>query len=93
MEKHLGLLGFKVRDVVTGFEGTVVSISFDLYGCVQGIVQPAPDKKKPNKIAEGRWFDMKRLRAVGRAPVMPAPDFVNVPGPAEKPPLPQKPVR
>jgi hypothetical protein len=93
MEKHLALLGFKVRDAVTGFEGNVVTVAFDLYGCVQAIVQPVRDPKKPNEIGESRWFDLKRLSAIGKAPVMPVPDFAIVPGGAEKPAFPRQPAR
>lgn len=85
MEEHFKLLGFKARDVVTGFEGVVESISFDLYGCVQAVLRPSLDKAKPAEVPDGRWFDLKRLVAVGKQAVMPIPDFVNVPGGTEKP--------
>lgn len=32
VEKHLELLGMKVKDKVSGFEGVVSTLSFDLYG-------------------------------------------------------------
>ena len=91
MQEHLKLLGFKVRDVVSGFEGVVTSIGFDLYGCVQAIVSPTTDEK--GKLDEARWFDTKRLTATSDAPVMPVPSFVVVPGDAEKPGAPSKPLR
>ena len=40
IKKHLDLLGLKVKDRVSDFEGVVISISFDLYGCVQADVRP-----------------------------------------------------
>jgi hypothetical protein len=90
MQEHLRLLGFKVRDVVTGFEGVVESIGFDLYGCIQAVVKGGLDTNGvPN---EGRWFDLKRLRAISDAPVMPVPSFELVPGPAEKPAAPSHPI-
>ena len=58
-EKHLNLLGMKVEDKVTGFKGVVASISFDLYGCVQAIVNPGADKD--GKLMEQCWFDVSRL--------------------------------
>jgi hypothetical protein len=91
MQDHLKLLGFRVRDVVTGFEGVVESISFDLYGCVQAIVRPVVDEK--GQAAEPRWCDLKRLTATSDAPVMPVPTFVVVPGGAEKPAYPSTPLR
>lgn len=52
-------LGYRVTDVITGFAGVVTSVSFDVAGCVQAIVQPVVDKDgKPN---DGRWFDVIRL--------------------------------
>ena len=86
MQEHLRLLGFKVRDVVTGFEGVVESISFDLYGCVQAVVRPGLDEK--GLLQDGRWFDLKRLSAISDAPVMAAPTFDAVPGGADKPAYP-----
>lgn len=78
MQEHMKLLGFKVRDVVTGFAGVVTSISFDLYGCVQAIVTPDFDKKKGEQ-TPGHWFDVKRLQSLGKAPVMPVPAFATEP--------------
>jgi hypothetical protein len=34
MKEYLDILGFKVRDMVTGFVGVAGSVCFDLYGCV-----------------------------------------------------------
>ena len=36
----LELLGLQVRDKVTGFAGVCESVSYDLYGCIQGVVRP-----------------------------------------------------
>jgi len=88
MQEHLKLLGFKVRDVVTGFEGVVGSIAFDLYGCVQAVVY-APKNEK-GELPDGRYFDTKRLMTISDAPVMAAPTFVVVPG-GEAHPVPQSP--
>ena len=93
MKEHLKLLGYMVKDKITGFEGVVTSICFDLYGCVQAVVHPpyVGDKEKD----AGRYFDTKRLERRREVPVMPAPDFTvpphvpaaeSVAGPAEKPP-------
>lgn len=91
VQKHLELLGFKVRDVVTGFEGIVETISFDLYGCMQAVVRTAVDDK--GNLQDGRWFDLKRLEVIGDAPVMAAPTFEVVPGGTEKPAFHSSPVR
>lgn len=86
MKQYFDLLGLQVRDKVTAFEGVVTSIGFDLYGCVQAIVNPP--MKEPAKLEEGRWFDVKRLEVMNNTPVMEVPLFsdpVEVPGPQEKP--------
>lgn len=92
MKRHFELMGLKVRDAVTGFEGVVTSISFDLYGCVQAIVTPVV--QKDGKQEDSRWFDVKRLAAnKGAKPVMPLPDFLIVPGGQQLPSYPSKPLR
>ncbi len=73
MKEHFDFLGFKVRDVVSGFKGVVTSISFDLYGCVQAVV--TPEINKDDKKAESRWFDTKRLIKLSKEPVMAVPTF------------------
>lgn len=90
LKKHVDLLGFKVRDKVTGFEGVVSTVSFDLYGCIQVIVTP-PAKEGETK--ESKWFDIQRLVVTDSARVMPVPSFealataegVHEKGPSEKP--------
>ena len=89
VQKHIGMLGLKVRDKVTGCQGVVASMSFDLYGCVQALVDPG--MKQDGELANGRWMDVCRLQVLDSNPVMPAPDFESGPiadglhGPAEKP--------
>lgn len=92
MKEHLKLLGLTVQDMVTGFTGVVVCISFDLYGCVQAVVQPGVDSNKGTP--EGRWFDTKRLKPkAGTKPVMAVPTFESVPGGDAHPAFPLKPMR
>ena len=89
VKKHLGLLGLQVEDRVTGFTGVVVSVSFDLFGCIQAVVRPA--KTAEGKLEDSHWFDIARLRVTGSAPVMEVPNFdfgdvaKGLHGPAEKP--------
>jgi hypothetical protein len=82
----LELLGCKAKDKISGFEGVVDGISFDLYGCVQATVRPRCDKD--GKPKDAFWFDVKRLE-IGKR-VMPSPAFATVTygkeiGPADKP--------
>lgn len=87
--KHIDLLGQRAKDRVTGFEGVVTSVSFDLYGCIQAVVNPGLDKA--GKVQDAHWFDVNRLDLAKSKRVMPVPDFDHGPvaegkkGPAEKP--------
>lgn len=89
VHKHIDLLGRKVEDQVTGFKGVVVTVGFDLYGCIQAVVHPGLDKDGKNR--ETHWFDVSRLKVVGSKPVMERPNFVigqvaeGKQGAAEKP--------
>lgn len=56
---HLQILGCKATDKVTNFTGTVVSISYDLVGCIQAFVRPPMNKE--GKLDDGHWFDASRL--------------------------------
>ena len=89
IQKHLGILGFRVEDSVTGFKGVATSVGFDLYGCVQIIVNPGLGAD--GKLGDSQWFDIARLKVVSDAPVMAVPNFdfgqvaEGKKGPAEKP--------
>jgi hypothetical protein len=89
MQEHLRLLGFKVRDVVSGITGIVTSISFDISGCIQGLVTPEVDKD--GKYPDSRWIDTKRLKEIADMSVMPIPTFSSVPGGQELPAYSEKP--
>lgn len=67
----LKLLGLKVRDRVTGFCGVVMSVSYDLPGCIQAVVTPLVDEKGEAK--DGKWFDVTRLEVLDETPVMEVP--------------------
>ncbi len=89
VKKHLSILGKKVECKVTNFKGVATSVGFDLYGCVQIIVNPGIDAT--GKPGDSHWFDIGRLNIVDDTPVMSVPDFEFGPaaegrkGPAEKP--------
>ena len=97
LASHLAILGKQVRDKVTGFHGVAVSVSFDLYGCIQAVVAPAVGQD--GKVPEPFWFDISRLETLSQEPVMPCPNFdmgavaEGKQGPARKPPLPKMPLR
>lgn len=93
----LRLLGLRVKDKVTGFEGVCDCVSYDLYGCIQGVVRATKVNEK-GEYPEGKWFDVARLAVVDATPVMEVPGRrfsvertsepvtpTNTHGPAEKP--------
>ena len=89
VKKHLGMLGLKVEDRVTGFKGVVASVGFDLYGCVQAVVNPGLGSD--GKLMDSQWFDIARLNVLSDAPVMDIPNYEfgrqaeGLQGAAEKP--------
>lgn len=78
MQQYLEILGHSVKDIVTGIQGVATTVGFDLYGCVQVIVTPLPDKD--GKPKDQHWFDFKRLVVQSKKPVMTQPSFYNPPG-------------
>ena len=89
IQKHLDLLGRKATDRVTGMQGVVTTVCFDLFGCIQASINPGLDKD--GKPRETHWYDVSRIAVDGNDPVMKRPDFVQGEmaegrhGPAEKP--------
>lgn len=79
MEKYFDLLGHRVSDLITGAEGVVTSITFDLYGCVQALINPGLDKD--GKIQEREWYDLSRLKRLTTERVMPLPFHLVQGGP------------
>ena len=91
INKHMNLLGLHVEDRVSGFKGIVVSVTFDLYGCIQALVHPGTDSE--GMVRESSWFDVLRLAVLSEVPVMSRPEFdwepesisAGMKGPAAKP--------
>ena len=74
IKEHLNLLGHKVKDKVSDFEGVVISISFDLYGCIQADVRPTT-LNKDNGFIMGSWLDVSRLKVLTKKPLMDVPNY------------------
>ena len=70
---HFDLLGMRVMDRVTKFTGVVTSVTFDLYGCIQAIVNPGMGVD--GKVGESLWFDVNRLSVMDSVRVMDKPAF------------------
>lgn len=73
--ENLKLLGLRVQDRVTGLEGVCTSVTFDLYGCIQAIINPGIGED--GKLREQQWFDVNRLRVASDEPVMKCPHLVE----------------
>ena len=56
------MLGTKVKDKVTGFQGIVTGVTHYLTGCSQALVVPPVDEQGNHK--EGHWYDFQRLDRV-----------------------------
>lgn len=55
-------MGKAVKDLITGFEGTVTGSAEYITGCDQHLVQPVC--KGDGSYHEGKWFDDSRLEIV-----------------------------
>ncbi len=60
------ILGTKMKDQITGFEGVVVGYTQYLTGCSQLLLTP---KAKDGAIVESYWFDEQRCARVGKTQV------------------------
>lgn len=90
-EDVISLLGKRVKDKMTGIKGTITSICFDLYGCIQVTINSGVVVNGVAVEPHG-WIDINRLIILKDKPIMEHPDFFNkysslkeVQGPAEKP--------
>ena len=71
--------GDKVKDMVTGFAGTVVGTCYYLTGCNQYLL--IPKTVKPHKKPDGHWFDEDRLEVVEKEVVKAKKVTGKKPGP------------
>lgn len=91
IKTHLSKLGLKGKDKITGVEGVIDSISFDLYGCIQVILNMGFSNDEGKFVPNTRWFDISRIEITNKKPVMPVPNYdygeiaKGKKGPAEKP--------
>ena len=93
-QKGMDLMGLKVRDKITGYEGVIESICYDLYGCVQACIRPEYVKNEKHELGTAHWFDISRVKVLDKKPVMDVPDFELEPhGGVEHPEFASKPSR
>jgi hypothetical protein len=90
VQQSVDFLGKQVKDKISGRKGIVTSVCFDLYGCIQVVINEQRKDKDDKDITFG-WIDINRLKIIKDKKIMDCPDFNNkyssinnVPGPAEK---------
>ena len=74
--KIIKLLGLPVNDLITGYSGIVSSVTFDLFGCIEGAVTPTKLNEN-GTLNDGLWFGISRLKIKSKTPVMDVPDFIG----------------
>lgn len=62
------MLGFTLRDTITGFTGVAIGHCTYLTGCHQTLLQPAGTD--PAKRPDSEWFDDQRLKLVTDVPAL-----------------------
>lgn len=70
---HLDLLGCQARDKVTGVEGVITSVSYDLYGCIQAVLTLKSNEQGEYKLT--CWMDVIRFEVLNDTPVIERPNF------------------
>lgn len=92
IDETIDLLGMKVKDKMTGMQGYVTSVCFDLYGCIQLIIAPDGLTKEGTAKDSFGWIDINRISIISKKKIMEVPDHENkyksrkdVNGPASKP--------
>lgn len=73
-EEHISRLGTKATDKVTGKNGVLTALNFDLYGCIQyGLSYQKSDGETVVS-----WFDVCRLEFEGEdSRKLPVPAYFN----------------
>lgn len=62
------ILGYKVKCIVTGFEGVVVTQAEYLHGCDRVSVQPPT--KKDGSVPDEMTLDIAQIKVVGKKPII-----------------------
>ena len=75
-EKQGIQLGSRVRDIYTGFEGTLVARTLWLHGCDRLTIEPTK-LKEDGSLPESMTFDAPRVELVRAEPVRQSEDEVT----------------
>jgi len=89
--RSIALLGYQATDSITGFQGVVEAVNFDLSGRVDVTLRPPVDKEKKT-LESSHWFHVSRVSKAGgdnaqrvMTPPLAFTEAEQEPGPAEKP--------
>jgi hypothetical protein len=76
VKEALSYLGKEVKDSVTGFEGIVSSVDFDLTGTTSGYVMPKA--LDGHHMKKGEWINLSKLvlTSTHRVVAHPEPRFI-----------------
>jgi hypothetical protein len=81
--------GDRVKDIVSGFKGTVIAVTTYLSGCRRVLVQP--DVDKAGKLPESVSFDVDTVKVTKKGAVTPVSQDTGGPSPiAAAPPAPRR---
>jgi hypothetical protein len=89
VDQIIDMLGYTYKDKITGLTGPVVSVCFDLYGCVQATIHRGIGKN--GEALESYWYDVQRLEKQTKPRLMEKPYYNKITpetydrGPADKP--------
>ena len=91
VQQSVDFLGKQVKDKISGRKGIVTSVCFDLYGCIQVVINEQRKDKDDKEITFG-WIDINRIEIIKNKKIMNCPNYnnkysslVDVGGPADKP--------
>ena len=91
IKKSIEMLGKEGKDKITKQKGIITSVCFDLYGCIQVVLDEQKVDKDGKRICTG-WIDINRVEITKDKKIMECPDFDNkyssikqVNGPSSKP--------
>lgn len=76
-KQSINYLGRKAKDKISGSVGIIISVCFDLYGCIQVVLTPGKIAKDGKEVSSIGWIDINRIEIMKGKPVMKHPDFSN----------------
>jgi len=76
-QEVINCLGKKAQDKITGATGIIASVSFDLYGCIQALINPCKVDKDGKEVFSMGWIDINRVKILGDKTIMENPHYLQ----------------